>query len=86
MSTYKETTIAGKAAKRGITDQREQPQKSKKAKPVVVECRRAQNLERATWLGKDWKKWGAYRSKAEADMAIAALRRKWVYLEFRIQP
>lgn len=86
MSTYREATIAGKAAKRGIVEQREQPQRSKKTKPVIVESRRAPDDARGKWLNREWHKWGAYRTESEADMAIATLERKYRWLEFRRQP
>lgn len=35
MGTYKETTLAGKAAQRGIVEQRELRPRSKKARPVA---------------------------------------------------
>lgn len=80
MSSYRETTIAGKAAKRGIVEQRPVASKSKRPRPVVVEYRRAGNLPH------DWRSWKSYRTAAEAEMAMAGMVRKYTWNEYRIKP
>jgi len=85
MSTYRETTIAGKAAQRGITEQRELPQRSKKARPIVVEYRGQNGLMRTP----NWTKWGSYSTVRAAEQTVAQKRRSAyysAYYEFRIKP
>jgi hypothetical protein len=81
MGTYKETTIAGKAAQRGIVEQREQPQRSKKDRPIIVEMRRREPL------GK-WGKWKAYINLRSAEQGIASKNHGFwsKNYEFRIRP
>ena len=80
MTTYRESTNAGKAAKRGITEQRQAPGKNKRPRPVVVESRGTGILNRG------WRRWGSYRTTAEADAMISQAERKYHWSEFRIRP
>lgn len=80
--SYRESTNAGKAARRGITEQREsQPAKRKAgSRPVVIEVH---------WhhiaLSQGWNKWRSYRDMETARQALATLSRKSEYAEYRIQ-
>lgn len=80
MSSYQESTNAGKAARRGIAEQRQGPGKNKRPRPVVVESRRTGLLNRS------WRRWGSYRTSAEAETMIANAGRKYPWAEFRIKP
>lgn len=85
MGTYKEQTLQGKAAKRGLTEQREHPSKSKKFKPIVVEAR---GLSRGFLRGTDWHKWGSYTNREVAQQMIDKKMRSSFYskyYEFRIK-
>lgn len=85
MGTYKETTVAGKAAQRGIIEQREQPQRSKKVRLVVVEVR---SIEHSLLRYPDWCKWAAYPTLKAAEQTIASKQRSAYYskyYEFRIR-
>jgi len=85
MSSYREQGLKAKAARLGIVDQRGAPGKSKKSRPVIVEHRYAPGHR---FSGKDrvWSKSGSYRTTAEAEMAMAALTRKYYFYEYRIKP
>lgn len=80
MSTYRESTNAGKAAKRGINEQRHAPGKNKRHRPVIVESRSTGILNHG------WHRWGAYRTVAEAEAVIDNASRKYGWTEFRIKP
>lgn len=80
MTTYRESTNAGKAAKRGIAEQRQAPGKNKRPRPVIVESR---GLGVLNW---GWRRWGSYRTTAEAETMIANAGRKYPGTEFRIKP
>lgn len=85
MGTYKEQTLQGKAAKRGLTEQREHPSKSKKFKPIVVEAR---GLSRGFLRSTDWYRWGSYTNREVAQRMIDNKMRSSFYskyYEFRIK-
>jgi hypothetical protein len=93
MSDYRERCNEAKAKRADIVDQRPPPNRSKKAKPVVVEYR-VSEIARTyfrgnfwTIFGTDWSKWHSYRTISEAEKAIADQQRKHPDLwEFRIKP
>jgi hypothetical protein len=91
--SYREDCNEAKAARAGIVDQRPPPNRSRKAKPIVVEYRLSE-IARTTskgnfWtiFGTEWSKWHSYRTTAEAEKAIADQQRKHPDLwEFRLKP
>lgn len=91
MGTYRETTLAGKAAQRGIVEQREQPQRGKKKRTVVVEFREIRKRRDGALLPSPsaWKRWGAYITTAGAQQMVERNARHAYYshyYEFRIRP
>lgn len=79
MSSYRESSNAAKAVRRGITEAKPVGSKNKAPRPVVVESRRKTST-------RPWVKWGAYRNAAEAGQALDQLARKYTFAEFRIKP
>lgn len=92
MSTsYREDCNRAKAAREGIIEQRPARKVGKKDKPIIVEYRRTEkwiaNLDPAmTIFDRDWRRWGSYRTTAEAKKMIADQNRKRDLWEFRIKP
>lgn len=94
MSDYRERCNEAKAKRSGIVDQRAQPNRSKRAKPVVVEYRLGEHAKKHFagnfWselqMG-DWSKWHSYRTTEEAQKAIDNdIRKNDGLWEFRIKP
>jgi hypothetical protein len=92
MSDYRERCNEAKARRAGIVDQRPPPNRSKKAKPVVVEYRVSEEtLKRHDgkfWRNfREWRKWHSYRTIEEAQKAIDNdVRKNHGLWEFRIKP
>jgi len=94
MSDYRARSNQAKAARAGIVDQRPQPNRNKRAKPVVVEYRLSEHartrFEGNFWselrMG-DWHKWHSYRTVEEAQKAIDNdMRKNQGLWEFRLTP
>lgn len=88
MGTYRETTLAGKAAQRGIVEQRERQPRSKKSRLVVLECRQITALFGGR-VDKDWRKWASYPTLGAAEKSLQTKQRPGFYskyYEFRIRP
>lgn len=90
MSDYRERSNEAKGKRAGIVDQRPQPNRSKRAKPIVVEYRVSdETLKRHGDFWKtfrDWNKWHAYRTTEEAQRAIDNnIRKNQGFWEFRIK-
>ena len=83
MSSYREQGLQAKAARLGITDQRTGGTKSKRARPFVLECRLANPK---TERGKQWRKWGEYRTEDEARRTMELQARKAAFYEWRLKP
>ena len=92
MKFDREATNDAKAKRAGIVEQRQQPNRSKRARPVIVEYRLSEK-GRSWWhphrhhdeLAK-WRKWHAYRTIEEAQKAIDDQLRKVPDLwEFRFK-
>ena len=90
VSDYRERSNEAKAKRIGIVDQRPQPNRSKKPKPVIVEYRiSAETLKShggQFWkLYREWSKWHSYRTIEEAQKAIDNdIRKNQGLWEFRI--
>lgn len=92
MSDYRARSNEAKAKRAGIVDQRPQPNRSKKAKPVVVEYRLSPAMNSRmgnfwpSMFGSDWHKWHSYRTTEEAQKAIDNdIRKNQGLWEFRIK-
>lgn len=90
--SYREDCNQAKAARAGIVEQRPQPNRNKRAKPVAVEYRLSEIARTQfrgnfwTIFGTEWSKWHSYRTQAEAEKAIADQQRKHPDLwEFRLK-
>lgn len=82
--SYREMTIAGKAAQRGIVEQRPTGGKSKRPRMVVVEMRYTHGDLKI--FPRDWRKYGSYRTPKEAEAVIDQQMRKYNWMELRIRP
>lgn len=90
MASYREATIKGKAAQRGIVEQRPIGGRSKRERPVIVEhCYlkpEPGDVLQGLFKYGVWRKWGAYRTTAEAEAMIVQQKRKYKWMDFRIRP
>ena len=83
MSSYREQGLQAKAARIGIVEQRPIGTKSTRQRPFVLECRPSNpKSERA----QQWRKWGKYRTEAEALRTRDIQARKLAFNEWRIKP
>ena len=87
VKSYREDCNDAKAARRGLVDQRPIGGRSKREKPVIVEYRcTAEWANKAPWSKRDWRKFGAYRNKSEAEKVVTSQTRKDVgFREYRIK-
>ena len=85
MSTsYRESTNAGKAARRGIVEQAEKPPPKKKV-GVKSEMVTIEVLWDFALMRQGWQKWRSYQDMATAAQALSTLSRKSSYATFRIK-
>ena len=87
MTTYREASNNAKAARLGITDQRPVGTRSKRERPFVIEfCKRLPPGSSRPAKAATWRKWGAYRTEAEALRTMEQQARKYSCYEFRLRP
>ena len=82
MSSYREQSLKAKAAKAGITDQREGGTKSQRARPFILEYRPANPK---SLIGHKWRRWGDYRTEDEANRTMTTQARKYHFYEWRLK-
>lgn len=85
MTTYREASNNAKAARQGIKDQRPVGRLSRRERPFIVEYRLKprDKMAKAFKSMTAWSKYGAYRTKEEADQVIATQGRKCPYYDLR---
>lgn len=82
-SEWKASAIEAKAARAGITEQRQGGTRSSRPRPIVVEHR----ASGAYPFGpREWHQWRKYRTELEANAAMHGAKRKYNFYEFRIRP
>jgi len=86
MSDSRKSSNLAKAKREGIIEQRPQPNRNKRAKPIEVEYRLGQYSGINLSSMKKWQRWGSYRTLGEAQTMIERQLRKYPDLwEFRIK-